>query len=156
MSNDPYSIDKAEPIKRLAAFVADVVLASIPVFIFWLIYPAIGWVIYTAYLLMRDGLDYPFMDRRSVGKHFLNLRPIMVDGGYTDLRASMFRNWPIALAGPIYAANALGAKEAWIGMNGLGWLALVIIVVEALATFTNEPGRRLGDRMAATLVKSED
>ena len=49
MSNDPYSIDKAEPIKRLAAFVADVVLASIPVFIFWLIYPAIGWVIYTAY-----------------------------------------------------------------------------------------------------------
>ncbi len=155
MSDDSYSIDKAEPIKRLAAFVADVVIASIPVFVFWLVYPLIGWVLYTLYLLMRDGLEYPFMDRRSVGKYFLNLRPITIDGGYTDLRASFLRNWPIALAGPVYAANAVGAKEAWIGMNGLGLLALVIIVIEALATLTNEPGRRLGDRMAGTLVKNE-
>lgn len=132
--------------KRIVAAVIDCIVAAVLNSV-----PAIGGLVSAAYWLVRDGLDISFMDRRSLGKKVMKLRPIRLDGKPMDIETSARRNWMFALGGVIWFL-----KYIFI----LGWLLIGPVVLAALAlgiyelyrVITDPEGRRLGDTMAGTKV----
>ena len=133
---------KADLGKRFVAVVIDSAVAII----FGLI-PVIGGFIGTAYMLLRDGLDFEFMDHRSVGKKLMKLRPVPLDEGPMDINRSIKRNWMLSL-GVIPLIPVLG----WILIPIVLVAALVIGVVEIYLVITDEEGRRWGDKLAGTKI----
>lgn len=141
---------KADLGKRAVALIIDAVIAVVIGFI-----PFVGVLAGAAYWLVRDGLEFDFADRRSVGKKVMKLRPVRLDGRPMDIETSAKRNWMFAL-GAIFGLLGL------IPVLGL-ILALVLIVPVSLAAFglslfelfkviTDPKGRRLGDTMGGTQV----
>jgi uncharacterized RDD family membrane protein YckC len=131
---------KADLTKRFIAALIDNVLASLVGFI-----PIVGGIVGAAYILLKDGLELEFMDKRSIGKKLMKLRPIRLDGGTMDINTSIRRNWPLAI-GSILAIIPI-----------LGWIiavpvALVIGIIELVLVLTDPEGRRLGDKLANTKV----
>lgn len=114
--------------KRVIAYIIDVVITSVVMFV-----PVVGVVTATVYWLVRDGLDFDFMNHRSIGKMVMKLRPVMLDGQPLDIAASIKRNW-------------------MFGALVLLPVALVFIIVELALVLTDAEGRRMGDRMAGTRV----
>jgi uncharacterized RDD family membrane protein YckC len=71
---------KADLTKRFLASLIDGLLAGGVSMI-----PIIGGIIGATYILVRDGLELEFMDRRSIGKKLLKLRPVRLDGQPMDV-----------------------------------------------------------------------
>jgi uncharacterized RDD family membrane protein YckC len=136
---------KADLGKRFVAALIDGILAGVVGVI-----PVVGGLIGAAYMLVRDGLDLDFMDGRSLGKKVMKLRPVRLDGAAMDIATSVKRNIPFAIGPAIMIIPILG----WI----LGpVVALVIGLVEAVLVLTDEQGRRMGDKLAETMViETED
>jgi uncharacterized RDD family membrane protein YckC len=140
---------KADIGKRLIAAIIDAVIAVAIGFI-----PFIGGLIATAYWLVRDGLDIDFMDHRSVGKKLVKLRPVTLDGSPVDLMTSVKRNWMFALGGvaQLLAFTIIGLLLA----IPLAFLVFLIAIVEVVLVLTDAEGRRLGDKIANTIVIEVD
>ncbi len=142
----PNTTKKADLGRRFIAAIIDGAIAALIGLI-----PIIGGFIGAAYLLLRDGFPYEIMDHRSVGKKLMRLRPITLDGRQTEIVDSVRRNWMFALG---------GVAEALLFIPILGWLfvpivviiSLTLLVIEVIFVFTNEEGRRWGDRIANTKV----
>ncbi len=135
---------KADLGKRFFAALIDGALAGIVSFV-----PVIGGLIGAAYMLVRDGLDVDFMDGRSIGKKIMKLRPVRISGEMMDIGTSVKRNLPFAI-GPVIMIIPI-----------LGWLvgpvvALAIGLVEAILVLTDAEGRRVGDKLAETMVVEVD
>lgn len=137
---------KADLGKRLIAAIIDGILAAGVSFI-----PVIGGIIGGLYMLLRDGLELDFMDRRSIGKKLTMLRPVRLDGQPMDPVTSAKRNLPLAV-------GAVGSIFLVIPI--LGWLVavlfavvgLAIAIVEMVLVLTDPEGRRMGDKLAGTKV----
>lgn len=140
------SASKADLGKRFIAAIIDGVIGGAIGLI-----PVVGGIIAAAYWLCRDGLEYEFMDRRSVGKKLMKLRPVRLDGRPMDLQTSVRRNWMFALGG-VVALLAFIPIIGWILMVPVALAAVVIGIVEAVLVFTHDEGRRFGDKMAGTHV----
>ena len=132
--------------KRIVAAIIDAVIAAILGFI-----PAIGGLIGAAYILVRDGLDFDFMDQRSVGKKVLKLRPVTLDGSPVDVVTSIKRNWMFALGGVIPLLLFIPIL-GWVMIPFVGLAALVLGVIELVLVLTDAGGRRIGDKLANTQV----
>ena len=135
---------KADLGKRFLAALIDGALAGIVSFV-----PVIGGLVGAAYMLVRDGLDVDFMDGRSLGKKVMKLRPVRINGEKMDIGTSVKRNLPFAI-GPVIMIVPI-----------LGWLigpvvALVIGLIESILVLTDAEGRRLGDKLAETMVVEVD
>jgi uncharacterized RDD family membrane protein YckC len=130
---------KADLTKRFIAALIDNVLASLVSFI------PFGGIIGAAYILLKDGLEFEFMDKRSIGKKLMKLRPIRLDGGSVDITTSIARNWPLAIGSVLSIIPVLGALIAIP-------IVIVISIVEFVLVLTDPEGRRLGDRLAGTKV----
>ena len=135
--------------KRAIAALIDVVIAMVVGFV-----PIAGGIAATAYWLVRDGLDLDFMDRRSIGKKVMKLRPVTLDGQPLDIATSAKRNWMFALGGitQFFAMTIIGLPIAFL----LGLVAFVIGIIEIVLVFTDAEGRRIGDKMAGTRVIETD
>jgi uncharacterized RDD family membrane protein YckC len=136
----PATTAKADLTKRFIAALIDNVLASLVSAI-----PVVGGIVGAAYILVKDGLDFEFMDKRSLGKKLMKLRPVRLDGQPMDLNTSIRRNWPLAI-GSILSIIPL-----------LGWIiaipvSLVIGIIELVLVLTDAEGRRMGDKLAGTKV----
>lgn len=137
---------KADLGKRLIAAIIDGILAAGVSFI-----PVIGGIIGGLYMLLRDGLELEFMDRRSIGKKLIKLRPVRLDGQPMDPVTSAKRNLPLAV-------GAVGSIFLVIPI--LGWLVavlfavvgLAIAIIEMVLVLTDPEGRRMGDKLAGTKV----
>ena len=116
--------------------------------------PFIGGIVGTAYWLVRDGLDIDFMDRRSIGKKVMKLRPVTLDGQPMDIMVSVKRNWMFALVGigQFLMFTIVGIVLA----IPLFVIAFVIGIIEVVLVITDAEGRRLGDKIAATRVIETD
>lgn len=136
----PQTATKADLTKRLIAALIDNVLASLVGFI-----PVVGGIVGAAYILLKDGLDLEFMDKRSIGKKLMKLRPVRLDGGSMDITTSLQRNWPLAIGSVLSIIPILG----WIIAVPV---ALVIGIIELVLVLTDPEGRRLGDKLADTKV----
>ncbi len=135
---------KADLLKRFIAAVIDAVLAGIVSFV-----PVIGGLVGAAYMLLRDGLEIDFMDGRSLGKKIMKLRPVRLDGGPMDIATSVKRNIPFAIGPVIMIVPVIG----WI----IGpMVAIVVDLVESVLVLTDPQGRRIGDKMAETMVIEVD
>ena len=137
---------KAEVGKRVLAALIDGLLAGGVSMI-----PFIGGIIGGAYILLRDGLELEFMDRRSIGKKLMKLRPVRLDGQAMDIETSVKRNLPlcIGLVGSIFwIIPILG----WIVALLLGVVGMVVVIIEVVTVLTDPEGRRMGDKFAGTKV----
>ncbi len=132
-------LKKADIGKRALAIIIDSVLAGIVVAVL----PFLGVLIGMAYMLLRDGFQFDFMDGRSLGKKLVKLELQTIDGAAIDLVTSAKRNWMFALL-PIFAIPVLGWLLALVG--------LVISVIEIYLVITKDDGRRWGDQLAGTQV----
>jgi uncharacterized RDD family membrane protein YckC len=94
------------------------------------------------------------MDRRSIGKRLVKIRPIRIDGAPMDIATSMKRNWMFALGGisQLLAITIIGLVVA----IPLALVAFVIGIVEIVLVLVDPDGRRLGDKLAVTRVVETD
>ncbi len=139
------SATKADQAKRFIAALIDNLIAFALSFLVGLAIPFVGGILGAAYILLKDGLELDFMDKRSIGKKLMKLRPVRLDGAAMDINTSIMRNWPLALGSIISIIPLLG----WV----LGPLvALVFVVIELVLVLTDAEGRRLGDKFANTKV----
>lgn len=137
--------------KRFIAYVIDAVIASL-----LSIVPVLGSLLGAAYILVRDGLEFDFMDGRSVGKKLMKLRPVRDDGGKMDLTTSVMRNWPLALgslAGLVSFSPFLGILALSLLISLIGG---IVGLIEVYLVVTSPDGRRLGDKFAHTHVIEVD
>lgn len=119
---------KADLGKRVAAVAIDSVgisiiagiLSPIPVL------NIIGALLPAAYMLTRDGFDFEFMDRRSIGKKLMKIRPVRLDGQPMDLMGSIARNWP--------------------------FLVPIVPLIGFFIAMNDPQGMRIGDKVANTIV----
>lgn len=132
--------------KRIVAAVIDCVVAAVLNFI-----PAIGGLVAAGYWLVRDGMEIDFMDRRSIGKKVMKLRPIRLDGQPMDIDTSVRRNWMFALGGVAWFLKYIPII-GWLLLPLVGIAALGLGLYELFRVFTDTQGRRLGDTMAGTKV----
>ena len=141
-------LSKADPVKRIIAFVIDAVVAMIIGII-----PLVGGIIGALYMLLRDALPIEALDYQSVGKKLLKLSVMNVEdpGAKINYAASAKRNWMFAL-GPIMLFFALIPIIGWIIDILLGIALLILLIIEIVRIFSDEKGIRLGDKMAATMV----
>ena len=143
--------------KRLGAALIDGVLVLVVTGIFFSIagYRAMGLAILlgAAYFLFRDGLDVGFMPLRSLGKKFLGLRPVRLDGQAMTLETSLRRNWTLCL-GPLFQGLSflIGGWEGFFLFPMLAGLGALVALVEAILVLTDAEGRRFGDKFANTQV----
>lgn len=115
------------------------------------ILPFIGGLIGAAYILLRDGLELEFMDRRSIGKKLMKLRPLRLDGQPMDVETSVKRNLPLcigAVGSIFWVIPILG----WILAILLAVIGLIVAVVELVLVLTDAEGRRMGDKLGNTKV----
>lgn len=145
----PAAAGKADLSKRFIAGIIDAVIA----FGIGLI-PFIGGLIGAAYWLVRDGMELDFMDHRSVGKKLVKLRPVTLDGSPMDIMVSVKRNWMFALGGigQLLIFTIVGILLA----IPLFFVMLLLVIVEVVLVLTDPQGRRLGDKIANTIVIEVD
>jgi uncharacterized RDD family membrane protein YckC len=137
---------RPDALTRFLAFFIDAVIVALVGLV-----PVIGGLVGVAYVLVRDGLSYDFMDGRSIGKRIMKLRPVRLDGLPMDVETSVRRNWPLAFG---------SLAQALIFIPVIGWILIpfvvvagtVMVVVEVVRVLTSADGRRWGDAMAGTEV----
>jgi len=145
----PPPTGRPDPTTRILATFIDVVIVAVVGLV-----PLVGGLVGVAYILVRDGLAFDFMDGRSIGKKLMKLRPVRLDGQPMDVNTSIRRNWPLAFG---------SLAQALLYIPVLGWLLIpfvaiagvVIVVLELLKVLNAPDGRRWGDTMAGTQVVVE-
>lgn len=139
--------ERADLAKRGVAALIDGVIASV---LTWAI-PGIGGLVGGAYILLRDGFDFEFMQGRSVGKTVMKLRVVRQDGQPMDLTTSAMRNWTLSL-GLLISVLILIPFLGWLGALALSLIAPLITVIEVALVLMDPEGRRFGDRTGGTKV----
>jgi uncharacterized RDD family membrane protein YckC len=142
----PTGAAKTDLGKRFIAALIDGLLCVVVGFI-----PIIGGIIGGAYMLIRDGLELEFMDRRSIGKKVMKLRPVQLNGQPMDIAASVKRNITLVvgfLGMPFLIIPILG----WLLAIVLGICGMILGLIEIVMVLTDAEGRRMGDKIAGTKV----
>lgn len=142
----PAAAAKADIGKRIIAALIDGLLAAA---VAWI--PFLGGIAASAYILVRDGLELEFMDRRSLGKKLMKLRPVRLDGQAMNIETSIKRNLPLCIGG-IGAIFWVIPLLGWILAILLAAVGLMVALVEVVLAVTDPEGRRMGDKFAATKV----
>ena len=142
------ALSKADPVKRIIAFVIDAIISMLIGII-----PLVGGIIGALYMLLRDALPIEALAYKSVGKKLLKLSVVNVEdpSAKIDYAASAKRNWMFAL-GPIMLFFVFIPVLGWIIDILLGIALLILLIIEIVKIFSDEKGVRLGDKMAGTMV----
>jgi len=143
------TLQKADVGKRIIAAIIDAVLAFVVGMI-----PFIGGLIAATYWCVRDGLEIDFMDGRSIGKKVMKLRPVTLDGTPMDIMTSFKRNWMFALGGvaQLLVYTIIGIVLA----IPLIFITFLLFILEFILILTDDEGRRMGDKIANTMVIEVD
>jgi len=142
------ALTKADPVKRIIAFIIDAVASMIVGFI-----PLVGGIIGALYMLLRDALPIEALEYKSIGKKLLKLSVVKTEepASKIDYATSARRNWMFAL-GPIMLFFLFIPIIGWIIDILLGIAVLILVIIEIVKLFTNEKGLRWGDKTAGTMV----
>lgn len=145
----PSPASRPDPTTRFIAFFIDAVIVAVAGLV-----PVLGGIVGIAYILVRDGLNFEFMDGRSIGKKLMKLRPVRLDGQPMDVNTSIRRNWPLAF-GSLAQALIYIPVIGWILIPFVVIAGIVIVVLEVLKVLNAPEGRRWGDTQAGTKVVAE-
>ena len=142
------TLTKAEPVKRIIAFVIDAVASMVVGFI-----PFVGGIIGALYMLFRDALPIEALEYKSIGKKLLKLSVVNIEDPTSkiDYTASAKRNWMFAL-GPMMMFFLFIPILGWIIDILIGIAVFILVIIEIIKIFSDEKGVRLGDNMAGTMV----
>jgi hypothetical protein len=142
------TLTKADPVKRIIAFVIDAVAALIVGLI-----PFVGGIIGALYMLLRDALPIEALEYKSIGKKLLKLSVVNIEDPTSkiDYTASAKRNWMFAL-GPMMMFFLFIPILGWIIDILIGIAVFILVIIEIIKIFSDEKGVRLGDNMAGTMV----
>ncbi len=142
------TLTKADPVKRIIAFVIDAVASIIVGFI-----PFVGGIIGAFYMLFRDALPIEALEYKSIGKKLLQLSVVNIEDPTSkiDYAASAKRNWMFAL-GPMMMFFLFIPILGWIIDILIGIAVFILVIIEIIKIFSDEKGVRLGDKMAGTMV----
>lgn len=145
-------LPKADLGKRFLAHFLDSIFVGLSTALLgWILGGEWGLILSATYYLVRDGLDLPFMDRRSVGKKLVGLRPLRLDGAPMDLETSIQRNW-------VFVVGTLSFLA--LGEGYLAWLVstagTILFFYEVFRVLQDPHGRRWGDVLANTQVVEAD
>ncbi len=142
------TLTKADPVKRIIAFVIDAVAALIVGLI-----PFVGGIIGALYMLLRDALPIEALEYKSIGKKLLKLSVVNIEDPTSkiDYTASAKRNWMFAL-GPMMMFFLFIPILGWIIDILIGIAVFILAIIEIIKIFSDEKGVRLGDNMADTMV----
>lgn len=142
------ALTKADPVKRIIAFIIDLVASMIVGLI-----PFIGGIIGALYMLLRDALPIEALEHKSVGKKLLKLSVVNIADPATkiDYAASAKRNWMFAL-GPIMLFFIFIPIIGWILDILIGIACFVLVIIEIVKIFADDKGVRMGDKIAGTMV----
>lgn len=141
---------KADLGRRFVAILIDAVIAGVVATVI----PAIGGLIGAAYMIVRDGLDFEFMHHRSIGKQIMKLHIDTLDGAPIDVMTSLRRNWMFGI-GYLIPLLLFIPILGWIAIPFVGLASLGLGIVEVVLVLTDDGGRRVGDRIANTLVADD-
>ena len=143
-----FALSKADPVKRIIAFVIDAIVSMLIGII-----PLVGGIIGALYMLLRDALPIEALEYKSVGKKLVNLSVVNTQDptAKIDYAASAKRNWMFTL-GPIMVFFIHIPIIGWIIDILLGFALLILLITEIVKIFSDEKGVRLGDKMAGTMV----
>ena len=141
-------LEKADPVKRIIAFVIDLVISMLVGLI-----PLIGGIIGAFYMLFRDALPIEALEYKSVGKKILKLSVVVPEDTTSkiDYGVSARRNWMWAL-GPLMLLFLFIPIIGWVIDILLGVFLLILTIIEIVKIFSDEKGQRMGDRIAGTMV----
>ena len=144
-SDAGFELQPAPLDKRLIAALIDFVIGA-----FLAGVPILGGLAAATYWIVRDGLEVEFMNHRSIGKAIMKIRPLRLDGAYTDVEDSIRRNWMFAPAAliPFLFYSVMGAFL----VPPMILLVLVITGVEIYLINKDPLRQRLGDKVADTVV----
>ena len=117
---------------------------------FLAVVPLLGPIAAAAYWLVRDGLELEFMNHRSIGKTVTKIRPVRLDGTYTNIEDSIRRNWMFAPAAVVPSLFYSGMGVFLI--PSMIVLVMIITAVEIFLIFNDPLRQRLGDKVADTVV----
>ncbi len=142
------TLTKADPVKRIIAFVIDAVAALIVGLI-----PFVGGIIGALYMLLRDALPIEALEYKSIGKKLLKLSVVNIEDPTSkiDYITSAKRNWMFAL-GPMMMFFLFIPILGWIIDILIGIAVFILVIIEIIKIFSDEKGVRLGDNMAGTMV----
>ena len=142
------TLTKADPVKRIIAFVIDAVAAMLVGLI-----PFVGGIIGALYMLLRDALPIEALEYKSIGKKLLKLSVINIEDPTSkiDYIASAKRNWMFAL-GPMMMFFLFIPILGWIIDILIGIAVFILVIIEIIKIYSDEKGVRLGDNMAGTMV----
>lgn len=142
------TLTKADPVKRIIAFIIDSVVAMIVGFI-----PLVGGIIGALYMLLRDALPIEALEYKSIGKKLLNLSVVNTanPSAKVDYVASAKRNWMFAL-GPIMLFLFYIPIIGLILDILIAIAVFVLAIIEIIKIFSDDKGIRLGDKVADTMV----
>jgi uncharacterized membrane protein len=142
------TLTKADPVKRMIAFVIDALASMIVGFI-----PFVGGIIGALYMLLRDALPIEALEYKSIGKKLLKLSVVNIEDPTSkiDYAASAKRNWMFAL-GPMMMFFLFIPILGWIINILIGIAVFILIIIEIIKIFSDEKGVRLGDKLAGTMV----
>lgn len=150
---------KADLVKRFLAALIDGLLAGVIGFVlglFGTFMGGVGTLIGAFYILVRDGIETPYTDGRSVGKKVIGLRPVTLDGAPMTVETSVRRNWTIALGSLITGVGSMlagmGLGVIGLAVIGLGGFAGLLGLVECVLVIIDKDGRRIGDKTGNTQV----
>lgn len=113
--------------------------------------PVVGGIVGGLYILLRDGLGLEFMDKRSIGKKLMKLRPVRLDGQPMDPVSSAKRNLPLCV-GAVGSVFLVIPLLGWIVALLFAAIGLAIAAFELVLVLTDAEGRRMGDKLAETKV----
>jgi uncharacterized membrane protein len=141
-------LTKADPVKRIIAFVIDAAASMIVGLI-----PFAGGIIGALYMLLRDALPIEALEYKSIGKKLVKLSVVNTEEptSKVDYAASAKRNWMFAL-GPLMLFLLFIPIIGWILDILIGIAVFVLVIIEIVKVFSDEKGLRLGDKMAGTMV----
>ena len=142
------TLTKADPVKRIIAFIIDAVASMIVGLI-----PFVGGIIGALYMLLRDALPIEALEYKSIGKKLLKLSVVNIEDPTSkiDYTASAKRNWMFAL-GPMMMFFLFIPILGWIIDILIGIAVFILVIIEIIKIFSDDKGVRLGDNMAGTMV----
>ncbi len=148
-SDAGFELQPAPIDKRLLAALIDFIIGA-----FLAAVPILGGVAAATYWVLRDGLEVEFMNHRSVGKAIMKIRPVRLDGSYTDIEDSIRRNWMFAPAAliPFLFYSIMGSFL----ITPMILLVLIITGIEIYLVINDPLRQRLGDKVADTIVIEDD
>lgn len=140
---------KADIFRRFIAFLIDGIIASILIYV-----PILGGIVSTVYTLTKDVIVYeitknPDFKNRSIGKKIMGLDVASLDGKDLNWEISIKRNLTLAIGSVCSIVPIIG----WIIGAILGF---IISIIEIVLVFSDNKGRRLGDKLANTQVVSSE